>query len=83
MRAGFTVKCDAGYHYSPDCTNRCQDFRNCADCGLTWFTGEFCNGVLDILVLEIISGKIHPCSGFMCTCNQDYTMKQLLTIVSQ
>ena len=83
MRASFNVKCDAGY-YGPDCTNRCQDFRNCADCGLTGFTGEFCQFPIDHCNGVTCSGNgqcQNSPSGFTCVCNQGYTGQTCETVI--
>ena len=41
LNVSFLVRCADGF-YGQDCLTSCPDFESCAGCGLSGFTGEFC-----------------------------------------
>ena len=41
LNVSFLVRCGDGF-YGQDCLTSCPDFESCAGCGLSGFTGEFC-----------------------------------------
>ena len=46
VNVSFSVKCAADY-YAQDCLNFSPNFVSCTGCGLSGFTGEFCQLVTD------------------------------------
>ena len=82
LSVSFNVRCAADY-YGPDCTNHCQDFRNCADCGLSGLTGSFCQ-LIDNCTGANCSGNSqcqNSPSGFTCVCNPGYTGQTCETVI--
>ncbi len=41
VTTSIEVRCADGF-YGPDCLTQCSNFVSCADCGLSGFTGQFC-----------------------------------------
>ena len=48
LNVSFEVRCDEDF-YGEDCLTFCSNFDSCDECGLTGFTGEFCQfGVVTV-----------------------------------
>ena len=74
INISFSVRCGPMY-YGQDCSIRCQNFQTCAECGLSGFTGEFCQNIDDCVGVTC-SGNgrcVDGIDSFMCECDDNYT----------
>ena len=73
INVSFLVRCADGY-YGQDCLTSCPNFESCAGCGLSGFTGEFCQH--DIDDCENVNcndgGCVDEINGFTCQCNPGF-----------
>ncbi len=65
VTASIEVRCADGF-YGPDCLTQCSNFVSCADCGLSGFTGQFCQFSID------------NCNDVYCNSNGNCTERSSL-----
>ena len=74
INISFSVRCGPMY-YGQVCSVHCRNFQTCAQCGLSGFTGEFCQNIDDCVGVTC-SGNgrcVDGIDSFMCECDDNYT----------
>ena len=75
LNVSFLVRCADGF-YGQDCLTSCPNFESCAGCGLSGFTGEFCQFEFSTEDCSVVY-----CNGYdqcvdgnsTCDCNPGFT----------
>ena len=73
LNVSFLVRCADGF-YGQDCLTSCPDFESCAGCGLSGFTGEFCQFSTEDCSEVYCNGNGDCVDGnSTCDCNPGFT----------
>jgi hypothetical protein len=77
LNVSFEVTCTEDF-YGGDCRTFCPDFESCVECGLSGYTGEFCQfNIDDCEGIECNNGEcIDELNGFACECELGFTGNQ-------
>ena len=73
LNVSFSARCADGF-YGRDCLTSCPDFESCAGCGLSVFTGEFCQFSTEDCSEVYCNGNGDCVDGSSaCDCNPGFT----------
>ena len=73
LNVSFLVRCADGF-YGQDCLTNCPNFESCAGCGLSRFTGEFCQFSTEDCSEVYCNGNGDCVDGSSaCDCNPGFT----------
>ena len=74
INVSFGVRCAEDF-YGADCLTECTDFVSCAECGLSGYTGTFCQIDIDDCIDVICNNGscIDEVNDFYCECDAGYT----------